>query len=391
MPIFKYQGFKQDGSETKGTLEADGQRDAAIRIKATGIYPKEITETTFFKKKFFRFKHLPSSLPDITRSLSTLLSSDVPLIEAVGSIASEQKGQWKGITIDIKDRLSAGSTLARALQAYPLIFPEFYTSMVSAGENSGRLPEVLSKLSDFLETEASIKSKVQTSLYYPIFMAFVSILILSFLFAFVVPKITRIFEQTSAALPFITIMLIWISTLFHKFWWLLLALSAGAVALFKHLKKTKREKIDSILLRLPFSILHNLYTARFSMTLSFLLSGGIPILNALRLTSKATGNSALESRIMSAQNLVSQGAKLSTSLKGFPPTFLQIIATGEKSGRLADVLQRAARSYESDFDKKLQRAVSLLEPVMILFMGLIVLFIVMAVLLPIFELNQLIR
>lgn len=391
MPIFKYQGYKQDGSEIKGTVEADGQKDASIKIKAIGVLPKEITEAIFFKKKILQWKRLPSLLPDITRSLSTMLSSEVPLIEAVGAIASEQKGQWKGILTDIKDRLSAGATLARATQAYPLIFPDFYTSMVAAGENSGRLTEVLSKLADFLEAQTSIRNKVQTSLIYPLFMAFVSILILSFLFTFVVPKITKIFEETAAALPLITVILIWVSTAFRKFWWLLLLLAAGAVVFYQWFKKTKREKIDLILLKLPFGTLQSLYMARFSMTMSFLLSGGIPILSALQLTAKVTGNAVLENKIMAAQNLVSQGAKLSTSLEGFPPTFLQIISTGEKSGQLAEVLERAAISYEAEFDKKLQRVVSLLEPILILFMGLIVGFIVIAVLLPIFELNQLIK
>ncbi len=391
MPLFKYRGYNQNGSEIKGTIEADGHRDAILKIKATGIFPNQISEATLFKKKILYWKQLSSLLPDITRSLSTLLSSDVPLIEAVGALASEQKGQWKGILTDIKDRLSAGATLARAMQVYPSIFPEFYTSMVAAGEKSGRLTDVLSKLADFLESQTSIKNKVQTSLIYPIFMAFVSIIILSFLFTFVVPKITKIFEETSATLPFITVMLIWVSTAFHKFWWLFCLLAAGFIALYQWLRKTRKEIVDLVFLKLSFDTLQSLYVARFSMTMSFLLSGGLPILAALQLTAKTTGNAVLEKKIMAAQSLVSQGAKLSNSLEGFPPTFLQIISTGEKSGQLAEVLKKSALSYEAEFDKKLQRAVSILEPILILFMGLVVGFIVTAVLLPIFELNQLIK
>ncbi len=149
--------------------------------------------------------------------------------------------------------------------------------------------------------------------------------------------------------------------------------------------------LDSILLKDPSGILMGLYMLRFSMTMGFLLSGGLPILNAMQLTSKATGNSVLEKRIMSAQDLVSQGAKLSTSLEGFPPTLLQIIATGEQTGNLPEVLKRTAESYETEFDRKLQRAISLLEPSIILLMGLVVLFIVLAVLLPIFDLNQIMQ
>ena len=391
MPVYKYQGYKQDGSEIKGTVEAEGERDAAAKIKSAGTFPKEITEAALFKKKLFNFRNLPSLLPDITRSLATMLSARVSLIEAVGALASEQKGQWQGILIDIKDRLLAGSTLSRAAQAYPSIFPEFYTGIIATGEDSGRLSEVLSKLADFLETQGSLKSKVQTALIYPVFMGFVSILILSFLFTFVVPKITKIFEETSAALPLITVILIWISNVFSKFWWLLSLLAAGFIVFLNWLKKTKREIIDSFLLKLPFKAFQSLYMARFSMTMSFLLSGGIPIIKALNLAARVTGNTVLERKIISAQDLVSQGAKLSTSLEGFPPTFLQILSTGEKSGELAEVLEKAAASYESDFDKKLQMAIRLMEPVLILFMGLVVGFIVIGVLLPIFELNQLIK
>lgn len=391
MPVFKYRGYKNDGLEIKGVVEAEGEKDAVIKIKSFGVFPKEITEAIFSSKKILPWKHPQSLLPDITRNLSTLLYSGVSLIDAVGTISSEQKGQWKGILIDIKERLLAGATLAKATQAYPSIFPEFYIGMISAGESSGRLTEVLSKLADFLDSQRSIKNKVQTALVYPIFMAFVSIFILSFLFTFVIPKIIKVFEGTSATLPLITNMLIWVSSVFHKFWWLLILLAAGVVVFFRWLKETKREMIDSILLKFPFGILQSLYMSRFSMTMSFMLSGGLSILNAMKSAAKATGNVALKNKIMSAQNLVSQGARLSTSLEGFSPMLLQIISTGEKSGQLADALKRAATFYETEFDKKLQRAISLLEPVLILFMGLVVGFIVIAVLLPIFELNQLIR
>jgi general secretion pathway protein F len=391
MPIFKYRGYKHDGTEIEGAIEADGQRDAVTKIKAVGVFPKEVNEAFFFKKKILTWNRLPSLLPDITRNLSTLLSSGVPLIDAVDAIASEQKGQWKGIFIDIKDRLSSGATLARATEAYPAVFPEFYTGMVSAGENSGKLTEVLSKLADFLDSQTTIKNKIQTALVYPLFMAFVSIFILMFLFVFVVPKITAIFEGTSTALPLITVILIWISTVLYKFWWIILLLLAAAALLFKRLRETKKEKIDALMLKSPFGILQSLYLSRFSMSMSFLLSGGLPILNAMQLSSTAIGNAVLKNRIMDAENLVSQGAKLSTSLQGFSSTFLQMVSTGEESGQLAEVLKRAAVSYEAEFDRKLQRVIGLLEPALILFMGLIVGFIVVAVLLPIFELNQLVK
>jgi general secretion pathway protein F len=391
MPVFKYRGYNNTGSETAGTIEADGHRDAAIKIKAGGILPREINETAISGKKAFSRRLSPINLPSITRSLSTSLSAGVPLIDALSAIASEQKGLWRGVLTDIKDKVTAGAPLSKAMQAYADIFPEFYFGMVSAGESSGKLPDVLVRLADFLETDSKIKNKVQTSLVYPLFMASVSIIVVSFLFIFVVPKITRIFENSSAALPFITIILIWISSAFQKFWWLLLLIAAGIVLLYKKLKDSKREIIDSLLLKDPSGVLMNLYMMRFSMTMSFLLHGGLPILRAMQLTSRAVGNIKLKKMILSAEESVSHGASLSNSLQGFPPTILQIISTGEQTGKLPEVLGKISDAYETEFDNKLQRLVALLEPSLILLMGLIVGFIVIAVLLPIFELNQLIK
>ncbi|UCD34323.1 MAG: type II secretion system F family protein, partial [Nitrospiraceae bacterium] len=201
----------------------------------------------------------------------------------------------------------------------------------------------------------------------------------------------RIFEESAATLPFITIVLIWISTFLKKAWWFLVILAAAVPVLYRKILGTKREVVDRLLLREPTGILMGLYMLRFSMTMGFLLSGGLPILQALKLTSKAVGNMVLEKKITAAESLVSQGAKLSSSLEGFPPTLTQIIATGEQTGQLPEVLQRTAASYEAEFDRNLQRFIGILEPSLILLMGLVVGFIVVAVLLPIFELNEIMR
>lgn len=388
MPVFKYRGYDQSGSETDGIIEADGQRDAALKIKTKGIFPKEISESVHSRKGLLSKKLSPLMLAGLTRRLSTLVSSGVPLADAIRALSAEQKGEWRNILTDIRDRLAGGASLARAMQAHPYIFPDFYTGMVMAGENSGKLTDVLLKLADFLENDINVKNKVKTALIYPAFMAAVSVVIVLFLFTFVIPKITKIFEETSAALPFSTVILIWVSNTLKNFWWLLLAAAAGIVLLYRKITATKKEIIDSLLLKEPTGILMGLYMLRFSMTMGFLLSGGLPILKAMQLTSKATGNLVLERKIMTAQDLVSQGAKLSSSLEGFPPSLLQIISTGEETGRLPEVLMKTSESYESEFDRKLQRAVSILEPALILAMGLIVGFIIVSVLLPIFELND---
>ena len=390
MPLFKYIGYDEGGTKTEGIIEADGHKDAVIKVKSKGVFPKEIKEAVAKKKILFK-KPSPLILTSITRRLSTLISSGVPLVEAIGALSSEQKGTWRNILTDIKDSLTAGSSLARAMQAYPAIFPDFYTGLIAAGESSGKLTDVLQKLANFLETDINIKNKVRTALIYPTFMACVSVVILIFLFTFVIPKITKIFEDTATSLPLITVVLIWISAAFKNFWWLLLATAGGSVMLFRKLKETRKDIIDFILLKEPTGILMELYMLRFTLTMSFLLSGGLPILRAMQLTSKATGNVVLENKIIKAKDLVSQGARLSSSLEGFPPSILQIISTGEQTGKLPEVLEKTAESYESEFDRKLQQAMSLLEPSLILIMGLIVGFIVVSVLLPIFELNEIMR
>ncbi len=391
MPVFKYRGYNQHGTAAQGVIEADGPKDAALKIKSKGIFPKEISEAVSSRKNTLFRKHSPQALANITRRLSTLLSSGVPILEAISALSVEQKSEWRTILTDIKDRVSGGSSLARALQAHPAIFPDFYSGMIAAGESSGKLTDVLLKLADYTENEINIKSKVKTALVYPLFMACVSVAIVLFLFTFVIPKITKIFEESAATLPFITIVVMWISTALKNFWWLLIALAAGMVLIFRKIRQTKKELIDALLLKDPTGILMGLYMLRFSMTMGFLLSGGLPILRAMQLTSRATGNVVLGKKISSAENLVSQGAKLSTSLEGFPPTLIQIIATGEQTGRLPEVLQKTAESYESDFERKLQGLISILEPSLILIMGLVVGIIVVSVLLPIFELNQMMK
>lgn len=390
MPVFKYSGYDRAGLETEGIIEADGHRDAVLKIKSKGILPRDVSESVSRKKLFFK-KPSELILSSITRRLSTLISSGVPLIDAIGAISSEQKGEWRNLLTDVKDSLSGGSSLARAMQAHPSVFPDFYTGLIAAGETSGKLNDVMLKLADFLETEINTKNKVRTALIYPAFMACVSVAVVIFLFTFVIPKITKIFEDTATSLPLVTLILLWISTAFQKFWWLMLAAVGGIVVLYKKIKETRKDIIDSLLLKDPTGILMELYMLRFTLTMGFLLSGGLPIMHAMRLTAKAIGNVVLERRIIEAENFISQGARLSSSLKDFPPTILQIISTGEKTGKLPEVLQKTAESYESEFDRKLQRGMSLLEPALILVMGLIVGFIVVSVLLPIFELNQIMR
>jgi general secretion pathway protein F len=391
MPIFRYRGYTSDGRDVDGSIEATGLNDAAFRVRAEGVFPSEIIESAFTgKKRIFR-RTDESFLPNMTRQLSILLSSGVPLLEAFQSLAAEHKGFYREMLISIKERVSGGASLSMALEDFSSTFPEFYANMVRSGEQSGTLDKVLMRLADFLESQNTVRAKVRSAMVYPLLMMGISIIVLSFLFTFVIPKIVKIFNDTKAALPFITLILIFVSNVFIKYWWLITGLVVGAGVLIRRFLITRRMLVDGWILRLPGNVIQSLYYSRFARTLGFLLEGGLPMLRALGLSARSMGNRKLEASVLNAERRVAEGQSLSSTLEGFPPVFVQLISTGEKSGKLPETLNRAAQSYEEEFNRKVNRVVSLFEPAMILTMGLVVLFIVLAVLLPMFQLNQLIK
>jgi general secretion pathway protein F len=387
MPIFKYHGYTSGGSESAGTVEADGRQDAVAKVKALGLYPKNV-EPAAGKRRWSSFRrHDVRRLPSLTRELAVLLSAGVPLVESLRALSREAGGEWQALLVDVREKVVAGASLSRALEDYGGIFPEFYRNMVAAGEQSGKLDRVLERLADFLESQALMKDKVKTAMVYPLFMASVGVVILGFLFAFVVPKIVRIFEDTQSALPLPTVILVGISNFFVHYWWAMVLLIPALAYVGRKMVRKHREGAD----RLLFRAFQSLYLSRFARTLSFLLEGGLPMLSSLDLAGRTSGNLWLRNVVHRAAAKVSEGAGLAASLEGLSPVMLELIDTGERSGRMVDVLGKAAHTYETEFDRQTQKALALLEPVMILLMGLVVGFIVFAVLLPMFQLNQVIR
>lgn len=369
-------------------MEADGVRDASLKLKEQGLHPKEIVEYRGPGKRALPWRSAKSELPAHTRQLSVLLRSGVPLVEALKALSDESRGNMKNVLVSVRDRVQAGASLSRAMSESQGVFPEFYVSMVATGEASGTLDEVLDGLADFLESQESLKEKLRSAMIYPIIMASVGAGVLAFIFTFVIPRIVTIFEDSSAALPISTVILIAISNFFVHYWWLALGLAAALVLGVRELRKRHAELIDEVAMKLPF---RSLYFARLARTMGVLLGGGFPMLRSLELSGRATGNRWLENKVSAAAARVSEGARLSASLEGIPPVLLQLIATGERSGRLPEVLLKAADAYETEFDRRTQRALTLVEPAMILVMGLVVGFIVLSVLLPMFEMNELIR
>jgi len=391
MPIFHYRGYRTDGTEITGTIEASGMGDAIGRIKGEGIFPSAVTEPHIASRRGPLRRTDSSFLPQMTRQLSTLLSAGVPLMDALTSLTGEYHGFYKGMLIALKERVSGGMALYRALEDFPEHFPAFYRNMIQAGIASGTLDSVLTRLADFLEKQNAIRSRVRASMAYPLLMIGVSIVVLSFLFTFVIPKIVKIFRDTHSTLPFITVILISLSSFLTKYWWALLGGSAAGSFALRRFFRSRRLLLHKAFLKLPGNVIQSLYYTRFARTLGFLLEGGLPMIHALHLSAKATGNNALEASILHTAGKVIEGQSLSVSLEGFPPVLIQLIATGEKSGRLPETLNRAADSYEETFNRRVNQVIGLLEPAMILVMGLIVGSIVFAVLLPMFQLNQLVK
>ena len=392
MPIFRYKGYHAaDKTETRGTLEASGLKDATNLVRAKGIFPTDISEARKKSQRRILQRNDETFLPNMTRQLSLLFSAGVPLIDAIQALSDENEGFYRDTLIAIKERVSGGASLYRALEDYDHIFPEFYINMVHAGEESGTLDRVLVKLADFLENQSSIRSKVRSAMIYPILMMGVSIVVFFFLFTFVIPKMVRIFADTKSALPLMTVILIFLSDLFTKYWWAMIIIVVAATGFARRFLKTHRAGVDRFLLKLPGNVIQSLYYSRFARTMGFLLEGGLPMLRSLKLSARSIGNRELEASISEAGEKVTEGQPLSQSLRGFPPVFIQLVSTGEKTGKLAESLNRAAVSYEEEFNRKMTNAVSIFEPVMILLMGIMVCFIVLAVLLPIFQLNQLVK
>jgi general secretion pathway protein F len=335
----------------------------------------------------------------MTRRLATLLGSAVPVYEAVATLgAQERPGELKNVLGRVRDRLAEGTGLAKAMAAEPRIFSDSYVSMVAAGEASGALEIVLERLAEFLEDQDAVRNKIVTSVAYPILMVVVGSGVMLFLLGFVVPKIVTIFEESKAALPLITLVLIKVSHLVQKGWWALLLLGIALVLAYRRLARSEefRHRRDRLLLRLPLAgtLAQRLLLSRFAKVLGLLLMSGVPVIKAMDITSAALVNREYRSCLAGVREELIEGGSLSAALGKspfFPPLLVHMIAVGEKSGELEKMLTRAGDAFEQEFEAAVTRLMALLEPLLVLGMGATVGFVVLAVLLPIFQLNQLIK
>jgi general secretion pathway protein F len=400
MTTFRYRAYDSSGKSVAGEIEADGYKAAVEGIKNNGLYPADVDASEAEGRLWSRLKPVTSeTLAVTTRQFSTLLGSGSTMTEALTVLAENTTSKRLGNTlVKLKEEVIGGSTLSTAMGAHPGIFSPFYCGLVSSGEASGSMDSVLGELADYLESRAQTVRELKTALAYPLLMLVVGITVLAFLFIFVIPKITRIFTDTGTDLPLITVLLIWCTEMVVSYWPLIIAVGVVTVTVWLRYRTHPRvtKTLDRLLLKSPWAgpLATCFYVSTMTRTLGSLLSGGVPLLGALEITKGVVNNTEYKLVLDSAIEECAEGASLAESLKRegrVPSMVLHMISVGEKSGSLDSMLVKTAESYEEQFSNGLKRAIALIEPLMLLAMGLIVGLIVLAILLPIFELNQIVR
>jgi general secretion pathway protein F len=404
MAAYEYTALDAAGREQRGVLDGDSARQVRALLREQSLLPVTVTEISDAPApKTFEFS-LTNRIgtPDLallTRQLSTLVRSGIPLEEALLAVSQQsEKVRVRSVIAGVRARVMEGRTLAEGLGAFPTVFPEIYRATVSAGEQSGHLDEVLERMADFSENRQILQQKIRNAMIYPVLLTIICLGIVGLLLGYVVPEVVRVFEAGERELPILTRLLIAASDFLRAWWWLMLAGTIGAVWGFRRWVRepAARKRFDAFKLRLPLigRITRGNNAARFARTFAILTSSAVPVLEALRIAAEVVINTTMRQAVQEAAVRVREGAPIARSLgasKLFPPMLIHLIASGETSGELEAMLERAADNQERELDGVVNTAVGILGPVMILLMGGFVFVIVIALLLPIFELNQLVR
>ena len=404
MGAFEYVAMDQSGKRSKGLLEGDTPKHVRQILRDRNLYPVSVTEVAQKEAKrqhgFSLRRGLSSAeLALITRQLASLSQSGLPLEEALLAVGQQNdQPRTKSILLGVRAKVMEGHSLADGLREFPQAFPELYCATVAAGEQSGHLDVVLERLADYTEARQELRQRVTNALVYPIALVVMAVGIISFMLATVVPKIVNVFENTSAELPALTSGLIATSDFLRAYWPFLIiaAIALGWLAWWILQREGPRRRFHHTLLRLPIvgRLARGVNTARFTRTLSILAGSGVPILESLRISAEVVENVPMREAISEATIRVREGASISKSLaasKLFPPMMIHLISSGEAGGRLEEMLSRAASGQEREVDGLIATLLGILQPLLIVIMGAIVLTIVLAILLPIFEINNLIR
>ena len=409
MPIFEYKGLNSAGRKIKGVIDSDSVKSAKLKLKSENIYVTSIVEAAKEeekeKKSFWdlSFEDIFSriTLQDIafaTRQLATLLVAGVPLIEALSALIEEtEKVKLKKVLSQVRERVNEGSSLADALAPHKKIFSNLYINLVKAGESSGTLEIVLQRLADYLEDQLSLRNKVYGSLTYPVIMSVLMFGVVIFLFMFVIPKITLIFQEMRQALPIYTKILIASVTFMRNTWWIWVLFFILLFYLLKRYISTEKGRYRKDKLILNFPVVGNVFRmiaiSRFSRTLSTLLDSGVSVVVAFDIVKNIVNNKVIEEAIEKAKENIIEGSSIADPLKEsgvFPPIVVRMISVGERSGKLEEMLLKIADSYDEQVGTFLGALVSIIEPLVIVFLAGLVFLIMISILLPLFQMNQMI-
>lgn len=404
MAAFQYTAMNATGSKQKGMIEAESAKHARQLLREKNLMPLDISLAHQKKGKASSFSTLsrkPSvtvkELALITRQTATLLGAGLPVEEVLAAVAEQtEKPRSKGLILSVRSKVLEGHSLATALRDFPDAFSNLYCSTVAAGEKSGHLDIVLQRLADYTEQQHEMRQKIMHALIYPSIMIVVAVGIVGFLLEFVVPKMVSVYSNIGQQLPGMTQVLIAISSGIKIYGLYILLGFIILIFFFRYQMKKSirfREKVHTLLLRLPIvgNAIKVINTARFSRTFAILSSAGVPVLEAMTISSALIMNLPIRSAVEEAVKRVREGANIHLALKQttyFPPMSIHLIASGESSGQLENMLERAANNQDNDITQLIATSLALFEPAIILLMGAIVLFIVLAVLLPIFQLDQ---
>ena len=404
MPVFQYKALTAGGKAVQGLREADSPRTLRSVLRRDGVFLTEVlgeqqvkaqAERDVNPKRWVLGRVSPENLAIATRQLAVLVHAGIPLVESLSALVDQvEHERLKRVIGDVKQRVNEGSTLADALAAHPRVFTTLYVNMIRAGETSGALEVVLVRLADFTESQARLRSKILGTMAYPAAMLVIGSGVLGILFTVVIPKITKIFEDTRATLPWMTRALIGFSTFVSRYWWALLLLAALGVYAFVRWKRTPegRMRWHRAVLRFPIfgRLVRLVAIGRFARTLSTLLKSGVPLLTAMDIVRNVVGNDRLAEVIDQSRDAIREGESIAAPLKRsgeFPPLVFHMVAVGERSGALEEMLSNVADAYEDQVETTIGALTSLLEPVMIVAMGAVVAFIVFSVLMPILQIN----
>ena len=404
MGAFEYVALDKAGKESKGLLEGDTPKHVRQMLRERQLLPVKVTEVA--QKESRRQGSLSlrrglsaSELALLTRQLATLSQSGLPLEEALLAVSQQNENpRAQSILLGVRSRVMEGHSLADGLADFPQAFPELYRATVAAGEQSGHLDAVLERLAEFTESRQLLQQQVRNALIYPIALVVTAVAIISFMLAYVVPKVVYIFENYDQELPLLTRIMIGASDFIRDYW---LAIIVVVVLLFFGLRQLlknegPRRRYDRLLLRLPIvaKLTRGINTARFTQTLSILAGSGVPILDSLRIAAQVVVNMPMREAVEEAALRIREGAMISRSLaasKLFPPMTTHLISSGEASGKLEEMLSRAAINQEREVDGLIATLLGIMQPLLVIVMAFIVLLIVLAILLPIFEINNHIR